>query len=215
MGMVEAVAVSASRRSEKGTRAARRARAEGKVPGILYGHKEEVVPVSVDATFLEGLLRKGGHGLLELNLDGKAEYVVIKDLQWDVFGREILHVDFSRVSKHEKIHVEVPLVLKGVAPGLAEGGILDQPMHSIEIMCPADNIQEQVVVLLNNLHLGGSIFVKDLVLPEGAEAVNDPDQLVVHISKAKTEEELEAEEAAAAEPELIRREKGAEEGEGE
>jgi large subunit ribosomal protein L25 len=215
MGMVEALAIGASRRTEKGSRAAQRARAEGKVPGVLYGHKEEVVWLSVDTTTLETLLRKGGHGLLELNLDGKTEYAVIKDLQWDVFGREILHVDFGRVSKHEKIVVEVPLVLKGVAPGLTEGGVLDQPMHSIEIRCPADNIQEQVVVHINQLHLGGSIFVKDLTLPTGAEALVDGDQVVVHIAKAKTDEEIAAAEAGTAEPELIRREKGEEEGEGE
>jgi large subunit ribosomal protein L25 len=214
MGMVEAVKIGALRRSQKGSQAARRTRAAGNVPGVLYGHKEEVVHLSVEAAALEALLRRGGHGLLELSVDGKAESAVIKDLQWDVFGREILHVDFARVSKDEKIVVEVPLVLKGVAPGLAEGGVLDQPMHSIEIRCPADNIQEQVVVHVNQLHLGGSIFVKDLTLPVGAEALADEDQLVVHISKAKTEEEAAAE-GETAEPELIRREKGEEEGEGE
>ncbi len=73
--------------------------------------------------------------MLELDLDGKKESVLIKDLQWDALGRHILHVDFARVSKGEKVHVEVQIVVKGIAPGVAEGGVLDQPIHHLEVEC--------------------------------------------------------------------------------
>lgn len=204
--MSESAVLEAVRRAETGTRAVRKLREQGRVPGVLYGHKEEVVPISLDTAVLEAALRRGAHGLLELSLDGKTESTVIKDLQWDVFGREILHVDFARVSRDEKIEVEIPIVVKGIAPGVAEGGVLDQPLHSIEIRCSAGNVKENVVVNISQLHLGQAILVKDLTLGEGAEALADPEQIVLQVIQQSTEEEAVGGEAPA-EPELIRREK--------
>ncbi|MFO0945897.1 MAG: 50S ribosomal protein L25 [Planctomycetota bacterium] len=211
--MAQSVVIPVTVRKEKGTRAAKRLRAEGRVPAVIYGHKEEVVQLAVPELDLRNLLRHGAHGLLELNFDGKVESAVIKELQWDVLGLEILHVDFARVSKDERVTIEIPIVLKGSAPGVAEGGVLDQPLHSIEIECPANNIQENVVVSINHLHLGESVFVKDLKFLEGVTTSVDPDQIVIHVVKAAAEEEAEEEAGEQAEPELIRREKSEEESE--
>lgn len=212
--MSETSVITASRRTARGSRAVNRLRDEGKIPAVLYGHKEEVVSLVVEQAQIEALLRKGAHGLLEVDLGGAKESAVIKEMQWDVFGKRVLHVDFARVSKDEKIVVDVPIVLKGTAPGAAEGGSLDQPLHTIEIRCAAGAIQEQVVVNISGLHLGQAILVKDLELNEGAEAVADPDQVVVHVTRQAVEEEGEAAEVTA-EPELIRREKAEEEEEKE
>jgi large subunit ribosomal protein L25 len=130
-------------------------------------------------------------------------------MQWDVFGREILHVDFARVSSDERVTLEIPITLKGNAPGANEGGVLDQPMHSIEIECPATNIQESIIVNISGLHLDQAIYVRDLKFQEGVTTSEDPDQIVVHVIRAAGEEELEIAGEGSAEPELIRREKAA------
>lgn len=205
--MAEATVVPAKRRAERGSRSVQRLRAQGEVPAILYGHQEEVIPLVVSVTSLQGLLRHGAHGLIDLEVDGRKESAVIKEMQWDVFGREVLHVDFHRVSRDEQITVDVPIVLKGTAPGVTAGGILEQSMHSIEIRCSAANIQESVVVSLNHLALGESILVKDLELNPGATALADAEQLVVHVLVPQAQEAEEEAAAASAEPELIRREK--------
>lgn len=211
--MAQSVVIPVTVRKEKGSRAAKRLRATGHVPAIIYGHKEEVIQLAVPALDLQNLLRHGAHGLLELNVNGKVESAVIKEMQWDVLGLEILHVDFARVSQDERVSIEIPIVVKGTAPGVSEGGVLDQPLHSIEIECPANNIQESVVVNINHLHLGESIFVKDLKFLEGVTTTADPDQIVIHVVTASEEEEEEGAGGEQAEPELIRREKAEEESE--
>lgn len=210
--MAQAHSIPVKPRDQKGTRAAKRLRAAGEVPAVLYGHKEAVVPLAVSLEKLENLLRHHAHGLIELDLGGKTESAVIKELQWDTFGREILHVDFARVSKDERVSIEIPIVLKGSAPGVNEGGVLEQPLHSIEIECPANNIQESVIVNVNNLHLNQSVLVRDLKLIDGVTTRLDPEQVVVQVvPPAEEREEEEAEAGEAAEPELIRREKAEEE----
>lgn len=204
--MGEIAVLSAAVRSDRGSRAARRLRATGKLPAVLYGHKQENIALTVDNEQVAGLLRHGAHGLLEIDVNGVKESAVIKELQWDPFGKELLHIDFSRVSRDETVTIEVPVVLRGTAPGIAEGGVLDHVLHSIEIECPAIDIQEQVVVSVNQLHLNQAILVRDLTLRPNIRATNDPDAMVVQVVIPQEEVEEEKVESAAAEPELIRRE---------
>ena len=97
--------ITAKVRESRGTRAARRMRADGKVPAVLYGHKQKTIALTLDAEELETLIRHGAKGLLEVDVEGTKESAIIKDLQWDVFGREILHIDLSRVSMDERLTV--------------------------------------------------------------------------------------------------------------
>ena len=209
--MSEVGVIAAKVRSEKGSLAARRLRKSGVVPAILYGHNETAVPLAVEELTLRVLLRgeHAGRGLLNLSIDGKQESAVIKDLQWDVFGKEILHVDFARVSKGDKVRVSVPVVLKGQAAGVQEGGVVDHVIHQIDIECPAEHIQEAVNVNIKDLKLGMAIHVKELVLLEGCKALASPDSIVVqvkkHVDESEEGEGLPGE--GALEPELIRREK--------
>src|SRR5439155_17618767 len=96
-------------------------------------------------------------------------------------GKEVLHVDFMRVSQDERIEVPVRIELKGIAPGVTGGGILDQPLHTLTVECLAIRIPDSIRVNINELQLGAAIHVKDLTLPEGVKALADPDAIVVQV----------------------------------
>lgn len=210
--MSESSTIQATRRDGTGTRAARKLRTAGRVPGILYGHGEVPIPLALNEPELRSLLRHGAHALIDLAVDGKNETVVIKELQYDHLGSAILHVDFARVSADERVQITVPIVLRGSAPGVAAGGILEHQMHDVEIECAASNLVEQIVVNVKDLQLEGEITVADLTLPPGATPLVATDRVVVRITKASDEkEEAATAEATGAEPELIRREKEDEE----
>lgn len=213
--MTRTAAIQATRRDVRGTRAARRLRAAGQVPAVLYGHGEPPVSLSLNEAELRSLVRHGGHGLLEVAVDGATETVVIKELQYDHLGSAIYHVDFARVSADERVSISVPVVLKGAAPGVKAGGVLEHSMHEIEMECAASNLVEQIVVNVNDLQLDAEITVADLVLPPGATPLVDGDRTVVRVVKVQIGEEETAEAAGAGvEPELIRPEKKADEEEG-
>jgi large subunit ribosomal protein L25 len=196
-------------RSDIGKRNNRRLRRTGSLPAVLYGHGQENLNLSVAAQDLTAIVRHGAH-LIELR--GAAnESALIKALQWDTYGVEILHADLARVSADERIEVELPVEMKGRAPGVGEGGIVEQVMRQVRIECRAGAIPEKLIVNVNNLHLDGSLNASAIDLPEGATLMIDPDEMVVHCILPQVEEELEAPVAGAAEPEIIGR-KPAEEG---
>jgi large subunit ribosomal protein L25 len=204
-------AISAELRQTKGRRAATRLRADGKVPAIMYGHKLDPEMLAIPETELQSLLRRGAHGLIEIDYAGKKESAVIKEMQWDALGKEILHVDFARVAKGETVHVEVTVVLRGNAAGVTQGGVLDFQLHTVHVDCPAENIIETLRVDVSDLKLDQAILVKDLKLPPGIKVTNDPDLVVVQVSLAKQEAEPGETPAGGVEPELIRREAKVEE----
>jgi large subunit ribosomal protein L25 len=209
--MSKTLTIAAQPRAEKGSRAMRCLRATGRVPAVIYGHGQEPVHLSVDRHEFDGLLRHGGHGLLDVNVGSATESAVIKDVQFDAFGREILHVDFARVSRGERVIVEVPIVLKGTAAGVAEGGVVNWMLHSLHVECPVENIIEQLPVNIANLRLNQALLIKDLQLPEGLTLEHDPELVVVQVAPPQRQAEPSELEAVAAEPELIRREAKTEE----
>jgi large subunit ribosomal protein L25 len=213
--MVQTTAIAASTRKTKGTRAARKLRSTGKIPAILYGHKETPVNLVLDEAEFRTALRHGLHGMIQVAVDGANQSVVIKDLQYDHLGIDIFHVDFERVSADEIVTASVPIHLKGTAAGLKGGGVLDQPIHEVEIECAASKLVEHILLNITDLQLGQAITIGDLPLPEGAKALGDLESIVVHVIKpgVQSEETGLPGEAAASEPELIRREKPAEDAE--
>jgi len=204
--MAKTLSIAAEPRTNKGSRAVRRLRSEGRIPAVIYGHGQDTILLSLNQHEFDGLLRHGAHGLLDVRMGDATESAVIKDVQFDVFGREILHVDFARISRDERVVIEVPVVLKGTAPGVAEGGVVNWVLHSVDVECPAENIIEQVPVNLTGLHLNHSILVKDLQLPEGLKVMQDGELVVVQVSPPHREAEPTDIDAGTAEPELIRRE---------
>jgi len=209
--MAEAVSITAQARDPQknkgtGTRVARRLRAQGRVPAIVYGHKQAPQPITLSRDDVHGLLKKAAH-LAQLSIDGATEMVLIRDVQWDHLGKEIIHLDFARVSADERIKTHVPLALHGTPIGQSEGGALDQPVHAITVTCPATAIPDAIRVEVGELHVGQGLHVRDLKLPEGVTAEDDPDLLVVHvITRVLAEPTPSSTEAgAAAEPEVIGR----------
>ena len=205
--MTQDFKIAATPRKQVGTRAAQRLRAEGRVPAILYGHKETPTNLAVDEKQLRLVLRDHAHGLLDLDMGDKTESAVIKDLQYDTFGIGILHVDFFRIARGERIIVDVAIDLKGTAPGISQGGVLDFEIHSLKIECPAENIVERLSLPIDKLKIGEALHAKDVKLPAGMTLKSDPELIVVKVAVKAGDEDAAA--AAVAEPELIRKEKAA------
>jgi large subunit ribosomal protein L25 len=201
--MAETVTLMAERRQSRGSQAARPLRRTGKVPGVLYGHKEENISLAVSAEELTWAVRHGAR-VIDLQADGKTEKALIREIQFDHLGMEILHVDFARVSADERIQIEVRIELRGTAPGVTAGGLLEQPLHNLEIECPALSVPESIRVNVGELQIDGSIHVRDLKLPEGVTALTDADAVVVHVVAPAAEPEAAAA-AEQAEPEVIGR----------
>ncbi len=180
-----------------------------KVPGIIYGHKEKVVSLTVTSEDLWRVVRHNAR-VVDLKLDGKTEKVLIKELQWDALGKEILHVDFNRVSVDERIRVTVPLQLRGTAPGVNAGGVISQMLHTLDIECLAIAVPDAIRVNVHELQLDQAIHVRELHPPEGVKVFSDPEAIVVQCAKPIIEEAPVAAAAAApaegpAEPEVIGR----------
>lgn len=210
---METVVMQLQDRQGTGSRQARRLRKQGLVPAVLYGHKEATESVALKLEDLDRAIRQGAR-VVDLDRGGKKEKALIKDLQWDALGMDILHVDFARVSADERIELEVKLELRGTAPGLAADGVLVQPLHALTVECSVIAVPESIRVNVGNLQIDQAIHVRDLTLPEGVVAKDDPDAIVVQVMLREEEAEEEGAEGTA-EPEVIGRQKEQEEGEGE
>ncbi len=178
-------------RQSRGKHQARRMRTQGQIPAVLYGHGEATVSLAVAASEIEALLRHGGK-VVQLQGD-VSDIALVRDVQWDGMGSEVLHLDFTRVSSGETVQTTVPIELRGVAPGTRDGGILEHVLHSLEIRCPVTSLPERLLVKVNALGVGQAILVSDLELPAGASALAEPHEMVVHcVAPMEMPEEVEA-----------------------
>lgn len=196
--------INAEVRERTGTRYAARIRADKKIPAVIYGHKQDPVHVAVDAKEMIALLHHNAH-LIEVSVSGKTEPCLVKDLQWDHLGKNIIHIDLARVDLSEEVEVEIEIELVGDAIGLKEAGaMLDQASSTVTVKCRADAIPESLTHDVSEMGVGDSLLVSGLTLPAGVTAASDPDTLIAHltIAKAATEEEEEATEGGD-EPEVI------------
>jgi large subunit ribosomal protein L25 len=183
----------------------------GKLPAVLYGHGEESVSLTLASEQLEAVVRHGAKVVdLEGSVSGKA---LLQEVVWDTFFHQVLHVDLLRVMAGDKVTVEVPIELKGEAPGVNDGGIIEHLIHSVEIEVPLDVVPEKLHIRVGSLQIGGELYIKDISdLPAGATVNADPDDVVVHCIRPATEEEEAAEAGEGAEPEVIAKGKEKEEG---
>ena len=210
--------LSASPRSDAGKGAARKLRASGSVPGIIYGHSREPQSLAIETRLLERLLNTVAVAstVIELDLDGRTSRTLIREIQRHPFKKQILHVDFQELVAGEKVTVEIPLVFVGTPEGVRlSGALLEQILHSIEVLVDPASIPNHIDVDVTNLAMGHSLHVSELALPAGLEVLTDEDATVCAVvaPRAVVEETpAEGEEAvAAAEPELIRKTKEEEE----
>lgn len=217
--MAESIALLTQKREDRGTHVARRLRRQGRIPAVVYGHKEAAVSISLDKEELEKALRHGVR-VVDLKTDRGAEKALIREVQWDHLGKELLHIDFARVALDERVVVEVRLELRGHAPGVTAGGVLDQPMHSLPVECLAIAVPDHIRVNVGELQIGSAVHVRDLVLPEGVKAMAEADAVVLLVKLPTAESEAAPATAIpteeTSEPQVIGRQaKAAEEEEAE
>lgn len=212
--MAEIFVLEVQDRPKSGTNAARQLRKKGLVPAVMYGHGEKTASLAVSGEELQKAIRHGVR-IFDVKHSGGVQKTLLRDIQWDPLGHDILHADFYRVSADEKITLDVKVDIRGTAPGVSAGGVLVQQIHSLSVECLIVNIPESIRVNIGELQMDQAIHVRDLQLPEGVVVKNEPDAIIVQVSK-KVEEAAPVAGlpgAEAAEPEVIRREKAAEEDE--
>jgi large subunit ribosomal protein L25 len=202
---VQSAQVSAKARTELGSRANKRLRDAGFVPGVIYGHKEAVIPVTLPKKELTGHLGRGAH-LFDLALDdGKNQKVLVKEVQFDHLGMEVIHVDFARVSLDEKVTLTIPLELKGSPKGEEDGGVLQQVVMELEIECLVTDIPDAIRHNVTEMGMNSVLHIKDLSLPAGVKALQDEDLIVATVREITEEAAAAPAEGESAEPELIGR----------
>src|SRR5262245_57257119 len=218
---MEAV-LEATARDSFGKNEARRTRADGRVPGVLYGGGKDATPISVEPRALLRILHSesGANTLISLKLTGAgATRVLVKDFQLDPVTHQILHADFYRVALDKAIQVTVPIVVKGVPQGVKQqGGILGYVRPEVEVSCLPRDIPENVELDVEDLMLHQGIRLRDVATNPKWKAITDLDAMLVHVIMPKAEEVAAPAEAAVAvaaapaEPEVIKKGKKEEEG---
>ena len=201
--------LSASVRADTGKGAARKLRAAGNIPAVIYGHGREPQALTTNARETERLLQRiaTSSTVIELNVDGRVSRTLIREIQRHPFKRHVLHLDFQELVAGEQVTVKVPIVYLGTPEGVRlEGGILDQVMHELHLQCDPGNIPEHVDVDITHVKVGKPLHVSDLTLPAGVTVMDEPGATVCVVAAPKVAAETAAE--GAAEPELIRKPKG-------
>jgi large subunit ribosomal protein L25 len=180
---------------------ARKLRAAGKVPAVLYGTSVEPKSLAVSSYEFEKIARKA-HGsmmLVDLDVAGEKSIALVRDYQADPFRREIQHIDFQAVGMTDKIEVEVPVKLEGSPVGVKEGGILEQLRRTLGVRCVVSAIPSHIAVDVTELNIGDNIHADDLALPEGVEFPHAANYTVAAVVPPTKEEEVKP--AVAAEGE--------------
>ena len=198
--------LSAQPRSSTGKGVARKLRAAGSVPGVVYGHAREAVSLSVNARELDKLLSQiaAGSTVVDLTLGSATTKTLIREIQRHPFKKQVLHIDFQELVAGEKVTVDVPLVFVGVPEGVRlSGALLEQIMHSIEVLADPTTIPNHIDVDVSHLAMGHSLHVRDLKLPAGIEVLSDEDATMCAVIAPRAAIEAIAEGDAVAEPELI------------
>lgn len=187
-----------------GTLRNRRLRQSGKVPAVLYS-RGDCVNLSLEGRDVSAVVRQGSR-IVELK-GGANESALIKDIQWDAFGVDVLHVDLTRIDASEAVELTLPVELIGEAPGVKKNGMVKHLLHSIEVKIPANNVPEKLQLRINDLDLEQSMKVSEIALPEGTTLLTDADAVVVQCVALSETEETESDEAGdgPAEPEVIGR----------
>ena len=201
--MPEILSLTAEPREGAGKGAARAVRRAGRVPAIVYGDKQEPVPISLEPRELSRAMAQPGFfaHLVDLKINGSTQRTLPREVQYHPITDAPLHIDFLRVGAGAQVTVAVPVVFINHerAPGLRRGGILNIVRHGIEVVCSVDNIPERIVVNLDGLEIGDSIHIGAVEIPEGARPViHERDFTIATIAASSAVREEAAAAAAAA-----------------
>jgi large subunit ribosomal protein L25 len=208
--------LSAQERPERGTRATKRLRRDGLVPGVVYGGGEgDAVSFKVDARVLRQVLVDGS-ALIDLEVGGKTLPVIVKDQQLHPVRDEVMHIDLLEVRLDEKIQTTVGVQVEGAeeAPGIKEGGVLEHVTHQLNIEALPTALPDSIIVDVSGMEIAATMHLSELTPPEGVEFLDDPEETIIATVVVPTEveepeeieeetelvgEEVEGEEAEAAE----------------
>ncbi len=193
------VRLKATVRGEAGKGSARRTRAAGRVPGVVYGRGMDPVSISVDRReFVTALLSDSGmNTLLDIEIDGDTTLALTKELQRDPVRGTLMHADFVKVDRTVEVEVEVPVHIIGESPGAKEGGVLENPLHTVHVRSLPGDVPEAIEADVSGLNIGDSLRVADLAEGRAFTILDDPDSVVASIVAPISEEALAALEAEA------------------
>jgi len=196
------VVLQAKNRQKEGSAESRRIRKNGRIPAVLYGRSGKAVSIDLDASeFIKGTKGISESTIVNINVDGKAYDAFVKDAQRNIIDGNILHIDFYEVESGVVLRAKVSLVLHGNPIGVREGGMLETPLHEIEVECLPKDLPERIEIDISGLKANHSIHVRDIPLAQGVRLLSNPDQVVALVKFAKIEVVAapEAEAAAAGE----------------
>jgi large subunit ribosomal protein L25 len=201
------------KRDVTGTRASKRLRKEGLIPGVIYGHGHDAVLFAVAPHALRDALTTpaGTHAILNVTFEDqkRSHKAIVKDMTLDSVKSTVIHVDLQEIRLDETIETTVAVHFDGEAVGVKSGGMLDESTREVTVKGVVTAIPEHLVLDISEMDMNDTLKVSDLVVPEGIEIVNDPDEVLCSVlppRKVEEEEGVEGEEAAeggAAEPEIV------------
>lgn len=175
--------LTAERRSEAGKGVARKLRAAGKIPAVLYGQGLDTTPLTVDSRELSHLLHgsAGSNVLVDLVVDGEEHLAIPREIQRDHIHARFVHVDFLAVSRTQSITVSVPVHEKGEAAGVKEGGVVEHHLREVQIECLPQDVPDEIVIDISRVELGDMVHVRDLKAPPGSTILTSPDDAVLSV----------------------------------
>ena len=184
--MSDQLTLSAETRNGAGKGASRELRRQNRVPAVIYGNKQEPELIHVEEKALVKLLMTGhfSNSVVEIELGGKKQITIPKDVAFHPVSDRPLHVDFLRIVKGAKVDVEVPVLFvnEGASPGLKRGGVLNIVRHELELICENDKIPDDIQIDVSGFDIGDSIHISNVKLPEGSESkITDRDFTIATI----------------------------------
>ena len=197
------VVLQAKNRAKAGSAESRRIRRNGRIPAVLYGRSGKAVSIDLDAfEFVQGVKGISESTIVKVEVDGKSYDAFVKGTQRNIIDGNILHIDFYEVESGVLVRAKVSLHLHGNPAGVREGGILENPLHDIEVECLPKDLPERIEIDIAGLKVNQSLHVRDIPLASGIRLLSNPDQVValVKFAKAEVVAPTAAEAAAAAAP---------------
>jgi large subunit ribosomal protein L25 len=194
------VVFAAKNRANVGSAGSRRIRREGRIPAVVYGRSGKALSIDLDALeFVNNAKGISESTIVTINIDGQTRQAFVKNTQWNIIDGKIQHVDFYEVEAGVSLRARVSVHIHGSPVGVREGGVLESPLHEIEVECLPKDLPERIEVDVTELRANQSIHVRDLALGNGVRVISNPDQVVALVKFARAEAETAEGEAAAGE----------------
>ena len=182
------VVLAARSREGKGSGEARRIRRSGRIPGVLYGRSGKAISLDLDASEFGNCVKSISEStIVKVEVDGKSYDAFVKDTQRNILDGNILHVDFYEVESGVLLRARVSVQVRGNPIGVRQGGILENPLHDIEVECMPADLPERIIVDISDLALNSAIFVRDISLAKGIRVLSGMDQMVAQVKVVRAE----------------------------